>query len=77
MKLDEVKKELNKIIKMFQKNIEEDEKAKMPSSNYDIYKEQLEKALELKEEINGWKDMPDNLVESYAIDVENLDIRIL
>ena len=77
MKLDEVKKKLDNIIKMYENSIKEDEKAKLTSSNYDIYKEQLQKALEIKEEINGWKDMPDNLVQSYADDVKNLDIRIL
>lgn len=77
MSIENVKKELNSLIKDFKKEVENENKSEIKSSNYAVLFQRLEEVKRLKSEIEEAGTAAEEMVEFYSFQIEQLKLPIL
>ena len=77
MSIENVKKELNSLIKDFKKEVQNENKSESKSSNYAVLCQRLEEAKMLKSEIEEAGTAAEEIVEFYTLQIGELKFPIL
>lgn len=77
MNLENIKNELNSLIKDFEKEVKDENKTKIKTSNYDVLCQRLEEAKSLKNEIEEAESLTEEISEFFIFRLEQLKFPIL